>query len=65
VELLCGQWSYAPLTIDNYDKPILEVTHLKEMLEETTYKKKKERKILLWMMMMIQLLMKMIQISRV
>jgi hypothetical protein len=23
VELLCGQWSYAPLTIDNYDKPIL------------------------------------------
>lgn len=39
VELLSRQWSYAPFHIENYDKPILNLTNLEDMLENTIYKK--------------------------
>jgi hypothetical protein len=50
VELLCGQWSYAPIdgVMYNTDKPIVEFTGLSNMLEEevrTVIKKKKIIKI--------------------
>lgn len=33
VELLCGQWSYAPLQIFNADKEIMILTNIKDMLK--------------------------------
>lgn len=40
VELLVGQWSYAPLTLCNADKPILQLTNIAEMLVTNKSKSK-------------------------
>jgi P4 family phage/plasmid primase-like protien len=42
VELLCGQWSYAPLELYNADKPIIELDNIDTML---VMKDKKPNKI--------------------
>lgn len=41
VELLCGQWSYAPLQIFNADKEIMMISNIKDMLKTNTPIEKK------------------------
>ena len=44
VELLAGQWSYAPMELFNADKEITTLTNIKDMLEITDTKVTKETK---------------------